>query len=109
MESLSIFLLLLYFLSVIVKMIIGRLFLSELKTSKNDLWVLWDKPKSVFSPKKENWKLYKYVFFTRREEFGNEVKLYWLSKSFASIIVLSQITFIGFIVMFVVVGFSRVN
>jgi len=97
MESVSFILLLVYFFTVIVDMVFGSMFLTELKASKNDLWVSWDRPKSVFSPKKETWELYKYVFFTRREEFGKEVKLYRLSKLFALTTVLSQVAFTGFI------------
>jgi len=93
----SIFLLL-YFLFVVVNLVIGSLFIAELKTSRADLWHLWGQPSSVFRPVKSNWELYKYIFVTERAGFGGNDKFYYLSKLLALSTVL---THVGFILAFV--------
>lgn len=93
-------LLLLYFTFLIVNLASGSLFVRELKTNQHDLWVKWGKPSSVFLPKRENWDVYKFVFFAKRKDFGGQVRFYRRTKLLMLSTVANQVSFFAFIVVF---------
>lgn len=95
-------LLLLYFTFLIINLVSGSLFVMELKKNQHDLWVKWGKPSSVFLPRKQNLEVYKFVFFTKKKDFNEQVRFYRLAKLLMLSTIANQVSFFAFIVVFLV-------
>ncbi len=93
---------LLYCFLVIFNMVIGNLFIKEIKNNQNTLWVEWGKPSSVFLPKRKNKNLYKFIFFNNAnsEGFIGDIYFYRLSKLLMISTVLTQTSFLIIVIVF---------
>lgn len=94
-----------YFVIVIANVVVGRVFLDKIRQFRNDLWIAWGSPSSVFAFKKKNIDLYKFVFQAKKHDFDDSHGLYGITKAMAFTTALSQLGFVAALAAFLVVAF----
>ena len=99
-------LLLIYFFILILNIAIGGLFIRRLRRDRNDLWVAWGQPRSVFAYKNGNMQMYRFIFSAKKHDFEGHTALYRASKGLAIITALSQLGLLAALIAFLAVALS---
>ena len=93
-------LLFLYFAILIFNIIVGRIFIKKVKLARNDLWVSWGRPNSVFVFKRKNLEIYRFIFRARRLDFDGNPGLYRIISTMRLATILSQLGFVAALLAF---------
>lgn len=92
--------LLLYFVLLVGNLVLGSLFINELKENQNQFWVQWGKPSSMFSPRKQNLDVYKFILLSKKEDFCGQLKFYRLSKLLVTSTFATHLSFFALVFVF---------